>query len=165
MVQRYAVTSCIFLLVASSSSRTIFLCASFGSFTSTFGNPVFGSRAIDLRVPSASVRMTSQSVLRISVPSIFEPSAIVTVTGLPAPPPPPRPPPPPPPPPNRPLCPATHAFWSALASGYLEPMLARSPATEWHLEHAAAKYVAPAIASPTRTFNSSPVGLRPGGLP
>ena len=69
--------------------------------------------------------MTSQSSLRTSVPVSFDPSAIVTVAGLPTPPPPPRPPPP-----KRPLDPATHAFWSARGSGYFEPMPFRSPVSE-----------------------------------
>src|SRR5579859_7875146 len=84
-VARYAVTSCRFLFSGSSSASTIFLCASFGSFTSTFGTSP--SRAIDLRVPSASVRMTRKSSLRTSLPSNFFPSGMVTVTGRPAPPP------------------------------------------------------------------------------
>ena len=52
----------------------------FGSLTSTFGTPLL--RAIDLRVPSGSVRMTRKSSLRTSVPSSFEPSASVTVDGI-----------------------------------------------------------------------------------
>ena len=75
-----------FLFSGSSSASTIFLCASFGSLTSTLGTSPL--RAMDLRVPSASVRMTRKSSLRTSLPSSFDPSAHGDGYGIAAPPPP-----------------------------------------------------------------------------
>src|SRR5262249_25798498 len=121
-VARYAVRWCTFLVWGSSMASTIFLCASLGSLTSTFGTSP--SRAIARRDPSGSVSTTRKSSLRTSLPSTLLPSFIVTVTGLPA--------PPPPRPPNGLLAldPATHAFCSIRGSEYWVAKPFRSPATE-----------------------------------
>src|SRR4029078_10673477 len=97
----------------------------------------------------------------------FCPPAGVTVTlisrrfGAAAPPRPPRPPAPPRPthPP-----PATHESCNCTGSEIRVATPCRSPVSEWHELHLAAKYALPALASPTTMLSTTGASLA-GGFP
>src|SRR5262249_60338620 len=114
----------------------------------------------DRCVPSGSVKDTTKSSIRSSLPSTFSPEDRVTtaviggaVLTVPA-------------PPKRPPLPGrSHVCWSAFGSVYFVANPFRSPVTEWQEAHFVLKNASPALAFPTTisTF-AGPVRLLTGKL-
>ena len=113
IVHRYAVTSCIFLLVGSSSSSTIFLCAVLRILDVDLRDAVAAghrlARAVGQRQDDEPVVLAHQRAFELRAVGHRDGGGIAGAGGAAA--------AAAPPPPNAALDPATHAFWSARGSG------------------------------------------------
>ena len=150
--------SCIFLFSGSSSCSTIFLCASLRILDVHFGNAVVArdrlARAIGQRQHDKEIILADERAFELRSIGQRHGDGVAGTAAAAA-----------PAAAKAAVEPATHPFWSALASSNFDAMPLRSPVTEWHEEQSEVNAASPAFASPTRTLSSAPVGLRPGGLP